>query len=181
MSFVCLFGFYYYCSHIDMALAEPHVVRSTYRAVALAWRQNVCRSSSSAAASLIDEDSHFENNRESMVVERETATVSGMPVGAGNVSVSHLWDNTRQVSQRALSLITEGIVGSSIVLMAAPKRKTTPSRKGMRSSSKYVRFVPVVSECSKCSRIFPPHAMPSKCEEDECPAFPNKKSKDTME
>lgn len=62
------------------------------------------------------------------------------------------------------------------LLLAAPKRKVTPSRKGNRSATKFVRFIPVVSQCSTCKRIFPQHAMPSKCEEEECPAFPIRKN-----
>lgn len=164
-----------------MGLFEPHVVRSTHRAVALAWRQNFCRSSSSAATYPFDESRcyDFQTNEKSKA-DRKTS-ISGLPRSAGEVSAFPWWESrTRYVSQRAMSLITEGIVGSSILLMAAPKRKTTPSRKGMRSSSKYIRFVPVVSQCSKCSRVFPPHAMPSKCEENECPAFPNRKGTDTL-
>lgn len=63
------------------------------------------------------------------------------------------------------------VVDNVMLWMAAPKKKVSPSRKGMRSATKFVRRVPIVSQCSKCERIFPPHAMPSKCEEDECPAF----------
>jgi ribosomal protein L32 len=63
------------------------------------------------------------------------------------------------------------IVGNVMLWMAAPKKKVSPSRKGMRSATKFVRRVPIVSQCSKCERIFPPHAMPSKCEEEDCPAF----------
>lgn len=36
---------------------------------------------------------------------------------------------------------------------------------------KGIRRVPVVAQCSQCQRVFPQHAMPSKCEEDDCPAF----------
>lgn len=57
------------------------------------------------------------------------------------------------------------------LLMAVPKRKVTPHRKGNRSATKFIRFVPIVSQCSKCQKVFPQHAMPSKCDEEECPAF----------
>lgn len=57
------------------------------------------------------------------------------------------------------------------MLMAVPKRKVTPHRKGNRSATKFIRFVPIVSQCSKCQKVFPQHAMPSKCDEEECPAF----------
>lgn len=53
----------------------------------------------------------------------------------------------------------------------APPPQVTPHRKGKRSANKFIRFVPVVSQCSQCQRVFPQHAMPSKCEEDDCPAF----------
>ena len=49
--------------------------------------------------------------------------------------------------------------------------QVSPHRKGKRSATKFIRFVPVVAQCSKCQRVFEQHAMPSKCEEDECPAF----------
>jgi Zn finger protein HypA/HybF involved in hydrogenase expression len=49
--------------------------------------------------------------------------------------------------------------------------QVSPHRKGKRSATKFIRFVPVVAQCSKCERVFEQHAMPSKCEEDECPAF----------
>ena len=29
----------------------------------------------------------------------------------------------------------------------------------------------MVARCSKCDKVFPQHAMPSKCDEEECPAF----------
>ncbi len=57
---------------------------------------------------------------------------------------------------------------------AAPKRKVTPSRKGMRSANKGVHFVPVVSQCSVCKRVFEPHAMPRSCSEPDCRALPRK-------
>ena len=159
----------------SMSLFEPHLVRCAHRAVALAWRQNFCRSSSTAAAHSCDKSRQWNHiNDDESIYDRETST-SGLITREGTVSVSPWWESTSNLSQRAMSLITESILGSSILWMAAPKRKTTPSRKGMRSSSKYVKFVPVVSQCSKCSRVFPPHAMPSKCEEEECPAFPNRK------
>lgn len=49
--------------------------------------------------------------------------------------------------------------------------QVSPHRKGKRSATKFIRFVPVVAQCSKCERVFQPHAMPSKCAEDDCPAF----------
>ncbi|KDD76346.1 hypothetical protein H632_c259p1 [Helicosporidium sp. ATCC 50920] len=44
--------------------------------------------------------------------------------------------------------------------MAVPKRKVTPHRKGKRAATKYIRYVPVVSQCSKCERIFQQHSLP---------------------
>lgn len=49
--------------------------------------------------------------------------------------------------------------------------QVSPHRKGNRSAHKHLRFIPLVSQCSKCERVFPPHSMPSKCEDEECPAF----------
>eukprot|EP00890_Picochlorum_soloecismus_P005402 jgi/Picsp_1/5863/NSC_03222-R1_protein len=75
---------------------------------------------------------------------------------------------------RVLGLGPGGQRGENMVeslLMAVPKRKVTPHRKGNRSATKFIRFIPIVSQCSKCQKVFPQHAMPSKCEDEECPAF----------
>lgn len=61
------------------------------------------------------------------------------------------------------------------VCLAAPKRKVTPSRKGMRSAGKGVSFVPIVSQCSVCRRIFEPHSLPRSCDEPNCRAGVGKK------
>ena len=50
-------------------------------------------------------------------------------------------------------------------------RQVSPHRRGNRNATKFIRFIPVVAQCSKCERVFKQHEMPSKCEEDECPAF----------
>lgn len=152
---------------------EPHALRSVQRAVALAWRQGSCRSSSNIVATSSCSDMTHDM---AQLAEPKRGDVSWHQVPRW------WWEGTRDMSQRAvMSLVTERILESSILRMAAPKKKTSPSRKGMRSSSKYIRFVPVVSQCSKCSRIFPPHAMPSKCEEQECPAFPHAQSREDKE
>jgi hypothetical protein len=49
--------------------------------------------------------------------------------------------------------------------------QVTPHRKGKRSANKFIRFVPVVAQCSKCQRVFQQHQVPSKCDDDACPAF----------
>lgn len=64
---------------------------------------------------------------------------------------------------------------------AAPKRKVTPSRKGMRSANKGVTFVPVVSQCSMCKRVFEPHAVPRSCGEPDCRALPRKQQHEQIE
>lgn len=55
--------------------------------------------------------------------------------------------------------------------LAVPKRKHTPMRRGNRRAHKYITFVPTVSQCSKCSKVFMPHEMPSHCHKTDCPAF----------
>ena len=59
--------------------------------------------------------------------------------------------------------------------MRLPRRRhpaqVSPHRKGKRSATKFLRWVPVVSQCSKCSRVFQQHQTPSKCDEEGCPAF----------
>lgn len=54
---------------------------------------------------------------------------------------------------------------------AVPKRKHSPMRRGNRRAHKYITFVPTVSQCSKCSKVFMPHEMPSSCYKSDCPAF----------
>ncbi len=44
-----------------------------------------------------------------------------------------------------------------LLLMAVPKRKVTPSRKGIRTTGKHLRFVPVVSRCATCGRVKQQH------------------------
>ncbi|KAL4517635.1 hypothetical protein Ndes2526B_g02050 [Nannochloris sp. 'desiccata'] len=88
--------------------------------------------------------------------------------GLGSASSSQwIWSDALGV-QRILSLIPSL---ADVQLWAVPKRKVTPHRKGKRSANKHLRFIPMVSRCSKCDKVFPQHAMPSKCEEDDCPAF----------
>ena len=50
-----------------------------------------------------------------------------------------------------------------LLLMAVPKRKTTPSRKGIRSTGKHLRFAPFVSRCHVCQRVKMPHAHCPHC------------------
>jgi len=40
-----------------------------------------------------------------------------------------------------------------LLCMAVPKRKTTPSRKGIRSTGKHLRFASVISTCLTCGRV----------------------------
>mmetsp|Transcript_35547 Transcript_35547/g.90877 ORF Transcript_35547/g.90877 Transcript_35547/m.90877 type:complete len:150 (+) Transcript_35547:214-663(+) len=56
-------------------------------------------------------------------------------------------------------------------LMAVPKRKVTPSRKGMRSTHKHWKPIPVVAQCSHCGKVMKQHEVPHKCEEAECPSM----------
>lgn len=41
----------------------------------------------------------------------------------------------------------------SMELMAVPKRKVTPSRKGKRNGPKFLKPVPVVAKCTVCGRV----------------------------
>jgi ribosomal protein L32 len=67
-------------------------------------------------------------------------------------------------------------IHAGTILMAAPKRKVTPSRKGMRSAGKGVSFVPIVSQCSVCQRVFEPHSVPRSCDDPGCRALPRKRT-----
>ncbi|KAL4422708.1 hypothetical protein ABPG75_008905 [Micractinium tetrahymenae] len=71
--------------------------------------------------------------------------------------------------QRLAGLLPSSLADSQ--LLAAPKKKVSPHRRGNRNATKYIRFVPVVAQCSKCQRVFQQQSVPSKCDEDECPAF----------
>lgn len=42
-------------------------------------------------------------------------------------------------------------------LMAVPKRKVTPSRKGKRNGGKFLKAVPIIAKCVACGRVKLPH------------------------
>ena len=46
--------------------------------------------------------------------------------------------------------------------MAVPKRKTTPSKRGMRRSHDSLKIEPF-QECSNCGELKRPHNLCSKC------------------
>ena len=46
--------------------------------------------------------------------------------------------------------------------MAVPKKKTSPSRKGMRASAKHVKFTALTS-CDHCGESRYPHHMCTHC------------------
>jgi ribosomal protein L32 len=84
----------------------------------------------------------------------------------------------------ALGLIQKIAIGLGCAFVDPPVRhrasltatvpfrpQVSPHRKGKRSANKGIRFIPIVAKCSKCDRVFPPHALPSKCDEEACPAF----------
>ncbi|XP_024388411.1 uncharacterized protein [Physcomitrium patens] len=50
----------------------------------------------------------------------------------------------------------DDVVGD-MELMAVPKRKVTPSRKGKRNGGKILKSVPVIAKCKVCGRIKLPH------------------------
>lgn len=41
----------------------------------------------------------------------------------------------------------------TLLELAVPKRKVTPSRKGIRSTGKHLRFAPVVAKCASCGKV----------------------------
>ncbi|OWM63820.1 uncharacterized protein LOC116213452 [Punica granatum] len=47
--------------------------------------------------------------------------------------------------------------GGSMELMAAPKRKVSPHRKGIRNGPKALKPVPVIIRCKSCGRVKLPH------------------------
>lgn len=74
-----------------------------------------------------------------------------------------------------LARVVYGSVTKLSFLIGSPKLphivQVTPHRRGNRSATKFIRFVPVVSQCSKCNRVFQQHQLPRKCDKDDCPAF----------
>mmetsp|Transcript_18546 Transcript_18546/g.51946 ORF Transcript_18546/g.51946 Transcript_18546/m.51946 type:complete len:145 (+) Transcript_18546:66-500(+) len=56
-------------------------------------------------------------------------------------------------------------------LLAVPKRKVTPSRKKQRATHKHWKPVPVVAQCSLCSRVMKAHEVPHKCKDNDCPSL----------
>jgi large subunit ribosomal protein L32 len=58
------------------------------------------------------------------------------------------------------------------LLMAVPKRKVTPSRKGKRTEGKQLRFAPFVSRCSTCARVKQPHWHCAHCTPGAAPVAP---------
>ncbi|KAL6194040.1 PREDICTED: uncharacterized protein LOC101298011 [Fragaria vesca subsp. vesca] len=47
--------------------------------------------------------------------------------------------------------------GGSMELMAVPKRKTTPHKRGIRNGPKALKPVPVIIRCRSCGRVKLPH------------------------
>ena len=51
------------------------------------------------------------------------------------------------------------------VLMAVPKKKSSPARRGVRSASKYIRWDTSIHACPKCGLPRRPHTY---CEKFNC-------------
>jgi len=128
-----------------------------------------------------DHASHFRprEGRRLVSAEKRAESTTNDAFRTSSLSVSKIWQTFR-FSDRYQSLrhVLGGLwpaepSGDMVesLLMAVPKRKVTPHRKGNRSATKFIRFIPIVSQCSKCQKVFPQHAMPSKCDDEECPAF----------
>ncbi|PRQ38533.1 putative ribosomal protein L32p [Rosa chinensis] len=49
------------------------------------------------------------------------------------------------------------LFGGSMELMAVPKRKTTPHKRGIRNGPKALKPVPVIIRCRSCGRVKLPH------------------------
>ncbi|KAI4314131.1 hypothetical protein L6164_027067 [Bauhinia variegata] len=48
-------------------------------------------------------------------------------------------------------------VGGSMELMAVPKRKVTPHKRGIRNGPKALKPIPVIIRCKVCGRVKLPH------------------------
>jgi len=105
--------------------------------------------------------------------ESSLYSIDGETVRTPSFSGSESWQTSvlNDGYQSLSRWLWPGEPNGDSMLMAVPKRKVTPHRKGNRSATKFIRFVPIVSQCSKCQKVFPQHAMPSKCDDEECPAF----------
>ncbi|KAH0994168.1 hypothetical protein GBA52_005651 [Prunus armeniaca] len=49
------------------------------------------------------------------------------------------------------------LFGGSMELMAVPKRKTSPHKRGIRNGPKALKPVPVIIRCRACGRVKLPH------------------------
>jgi len=56
-----------------------------------------------------------------------------------------------------------GGTGAEIELMAVPKRKVTPSRKGKRNQFKRIKFVGDAVRCRDCGKVKKPHVYCDQC------------------
>ncbi|XP_060185969.1 uncharacterized protein LOC132615383 [Lycium barbarum] len=50
-----------------------------------------------------------------------------------------------------------GFIGGSMELMAVPKKKTSPHKRGIRNGPKALKPVPVIIRCKVCGRVKLPH------------------------
>jgi large subunit ribosomal protein L32 len=78
---------------------------------------------------------------------------------------AHLWAH-------APPLLARGVVETHALLeqpldgwlcMAVPKRKVTPSRKGIRNQGKHLRFQSVVPKCPGCGKVRLQHGVCPFC------------------
>lgn len=54
---------------------------------------------------------------------------------------------------------------AGLVLMAVPKKKSSPARRGARNAQKYLRWDPSIHVCAKCGMPRRPHTY---CEKFNC-------------
>ena len=63
------------------------------------------------------------------------------------------------------SFIGPGVAprGDASSLMAVPKRKVTPSRRGKRNQFKRIKFIGAVQRCKDCGKAKRPHIYCDQC------------------
>ncbi|XP_057769680.1 uncharacterized protein LOC130989655 [Salvia miltiorrhiza] len=60
-------------------------------------------------------------------------------------------------NNRGSHLLDSPFFGGAMELMAVPKRKVSPHRRGIRNGPKALKPVPVIIKCKVCGRVKLPH------------------------
>ena len=94
-----------------------------------------------------------------------TAVPDGCVPAAPPAHAAHLWAGHTPVLAPGVGTPTllEQPLLDGWLCMAVPKRKVTPSRKGIRSQGKHLRFQSVVPKCPGCGKVRLQHGVCPFC------------------